>query len=138
MPQLPFELAACPHQWFAWLHLPVVSYALPALIALGVVRHRHRPDVEPRLRMLRKLVRRGTLRVLHSIQPSSGGFLEATPLTSFVVLSLVGADLADHAVTQAGVAFLVRSVRPEGSWPIDTNLATWLTTLSVHAVHRES
>ncbi|MBI2928517.1 MAG: squalene--hopene cyclase, partial [Verrucomicrobia bacterium] len=30
---LPFELAACPHQWFAALRLPVVSYALPALIA---------------------------------------------------------------------------------------------------------
>jgi squalene-hopene/tetraprenyl-beta-curcumene cyclase len=43
VPQLPFELAACPHQWFGWLRLPVVSYALPALIALGLVRHRYRP-----------------------------------------------------------------------------------------------
>jgi squalene-hopene/tetraprenyl-beta-curcumene cyclase len=31
------------------------------------------------------------------------------------------------------VDFLVRSVRPDGSWPIDTNLATWLTTLSCSA-----
>ena len=30
--------------------------------------------------------------------------------------------------------FLVRSVRPDGSWPIDTNLATWVTTLSVNAL----
>jgi squalene-hopene/tetraprenyl-beta-curcumene cyclase len=32
---LPFELAACPPGWFAALRLPVVSYALPALIAIG-------------------------------------------------------------------------------------------------------
>src|SRR5262249_7231790 len=32
------------------------------------------------------------------------------------------------------VEFLTRSVRPDGSWPIDTNLATWVTTLSIHAL----
>src|SRR5262249_44851988 len=26
------------------------------------------------------------------------------------------------------------SVRPDGSWPIDTNLSTWVTTLSVNAL----
>src|SRR5688500_2428537 len=30
--QLPFELAAFPQRWYAVLRLPVVSYALPALI----------------------------------------------------------------------------------------------------------
>ena len=38
VPQLPFELAAFPHAWYAKLKLPVVSYALPALIAIGLVR----------------------------------------------------------------------------------------------------
>ncbi|MFO0796556.1 MAG: hypothetical protein U0804_03705 [Gemmataceae bacterium] len=33
-----------------------------------------------------------------------------------------------------GVRFLAASVRPDGSWPIDTNLATWVTTLSVNAL----
>jgi squalene-hopene/tetraprenyl-beta-curcumene cyclase len=32
------------------------------------------------------------------------------------------------------VGFLMRSVREDGSWPIDTNLATWVTTLSVKAL----
>jgi squalene-hopene/tetraprenyl-beta-curcumene cyclase len=134
VPQLPFELAACPHQWFGWLRLPVVSYALPALIALGLVRHRHRPTWNPVTRLLRRLVRGRVLRVLHSIQPSSGGFLEATPLTSFVVLSLTGAGFTDHAVTREGVKFLIHSARSDGSWPIDTNLATWVTTLAVNAL----
>ena len=84
---LPFELAALPPQWFAALRLPVVSYALPALIAIGQVKHHHAPSKNPLIRGLRKACRSITLRRLSSIQPSSGGFLEATPLTSFVVFA---------------------------------------------------
>lgn len=134
IPQLPFEMAACPHRWFARLKLPVVSYALPALIAIGQVRHRRSPTLNPVLRCLRGLARRRTLNVLESIQPAGGGFLEATPLTSFVVLSLVGAGESDHPVVRRGVEFLIRSARIDGSWPIDTNLATWVTTLSINAL----
>jgi squalene-hopene/tetraprenyl-beta-curcumene cyclase len=42
--------------------------------------------------------------------------------------------LADHRVTRQAINFLVDSVRDDGSWPIDTNLATWVTTLSVNAL----
>jgi squalene-hopene/tetraprenyl-beta-curcumene cyclase len=134
VPALPFELAACPRSWFAALKLPVVSYALPALIAIGLVRHRRRPSWNPLLRGLRSLSTRRTLAVLKSIQPTTGGYLEATPLTSFVVLSLVGAGEVDHPVVAQGVHFLCRSVREDGSWPIDTHLATWVTTLAVNAL----
>ena len=47
IPQLPFELAAVPHGWFQHLRLPVVSYALPALIAIGQVRHHFAPSRNP-------------------------------------------------------------------------------------------
>lgn len=134
IPQLPFELAACPPTWFAALRLPVVSYALPALIAMGQVRHARRPTRNPIARFVRNLARNRTLRVLQSIQPTSGGYLEATPLTSFVVISLAGAGLADHPAVQLGTEFLLRSFREAGSWPIDTNLATWVTTLSIQAL----
>lgn len=131
---LPFELAAFPHWLFAILRLPVVSYALPALIAVGQARHHHRPSRNPLIRVIRTLLRNRTLRVLAGIQPSSGGFLEAAPLTSFVVMSLASSGRADHSVTGKGVEFLTRSIRPDGSWPIDTNLATWVTTLSANAL----
>ncbi|MBI4327244.1 MAG: squalene--hopene cyclase [Chloroflexi bacterium] len=134
---LPFELAACPHQWFAALRLPVVSYALPALIAIGQARHVHLPSRNPLARLGRNLARDKTLEVLAGIQPSSGGFLEATPLTSFVVMSLAGSGRADHAVTKKGVEFLTAAARADGSWPIDSNLATWLTTLAVDALARD-
>lgn len=131
---LPFELAACPGQWFKWLRLHVVSYALPALIAIGQVRFAQSPPRNPLLRALRHLARGRTLQVLTQIQPESGGFLEAIPLTSFVLMSLAAAGRADHGVVSKGVEFLIDSVREDGSWPIDTNLATWATTLSVNAL----
>ena len=73
VPQLPFEIAALPQRCFKWLRLPVVSYALPALIAIGQVRHRRRPTWNPLTRLLRGLARRRTLRVLERIQPPGGG-----------------------------------------------------------------
>jgi squalene-hopene/tetraprenyl-beta-curcumene cyclase len=134
---LPFELAACPHQLFAALRLPVVSYALPALIAIGQARHVNAPSTNPFARLIRNLTQRKTLEVLREIQPESGGFLEATPLTSFVLMSLVGSRQAGHAVARHAADFLMRAARPDGSWPIDTNLATWVTTLSVNALGEE-
>ncbi|HAB11354.1 MAG TPA: squalene--hopene cyclase [Planctomycetaceae bacterium] len=131
---LPFELAAVPHRFFKTLRLPVVSYALPALIAIGLVRFHARRPRNPLVRMVRWLVGGRVLRVLESIQPSNGGFLEAAPLTSFVTMSLVGCGLVDHAVTRRGIDFLADSVREDGSWPIDSNLATWVTTLSANAL----
>ncbi len=134
VPPLPFELACFPQSWFRFLRLHVVSYALPALIAIGQAISHHRTPRNPFTRLVRWAARRRSLRVLESIQPSSGGFLEATPLTSFVTMSLASIGLADHAVARNGARFLVASVRPDGSWPIDTNLATWVTTLSVNAL----
>jgi squalene-hopene/tetraprenyl-beta-curcumene cyclase len=131
---LPFELAAFPRRAYSWIGLPVVSYALPALIAMGQARHIHRPSRNPVARLARQLTRGRTLRLLREIQPASGGFLEATPLTSFVLMSLAVSGQADHPVSEHAVQFLAKSVRPDGSWPIDTNLATWLTTLAINAL----
>ena len=134
VPQLPFELAACPIWVFHCVRLPVVSYALPALIAIGRVRHHHRPTRFLPWRWLRNAVAAKTLRKLRDIQPTTGGYLEATPLTSFVGMALIDAGLATHEVVTEGVRFLEASQRGDGSWPIDTNLSTWATTLSVNAL----
>ncbi|HUR44228.1 MAG TPA: prenyltransferase/squalene oxidase repeat-containing protein [Candidatus Saccharimonadales bacterium] len=131
---LPFELAAFPHGMFAALRLPVVSYALPALIAIGQARHYHAPSRNPAVRFFRNLTREVTLSKLERIQPSNGGFLEATPLTSFVTMSLAGSGQAGNVVTTRGVDFLSKSQLADGSWPIDTNLATWVTTMAVNAL----
>jgi squalene-hopene/tetraprenyl-beta-curcumene cyclase len=134
IPQLPFELAAVPHGWFQHLRLPVVSYALPALIAIGQVRHHFAPSRNPLARALRSRLRNKTHRLLRVMQPESGGYLEATPLTSFVVMSLAAMGRTDSPVVEAGVQFLLESMRDDGGWPIDTNLSTWVTTLSITAL----
>ncbi len=131
---LPFELAMLPRGFFRWLKLTVVSYALPALIAIGQVKFYFDRPANPAVRLIRKLGRNRTLRQLEKIQPANGGFLEAIPLTSFVVMSLASMELKDHPVVSKGVDFIVRSVREDGSWPIDTDLSTWVTSLSVEAL----
>ncbi len=131
---LPFELAALPQAWFGAMQLPVVSYALPALIAIGQVRHGLLPPVNPLVRAVRDHARARTLAKLQQLQPPNGGFLEATPLTSFVTMSLAGLGLTAHVVVRRGVDFIEAAQRADGSWPIDTDLATWLTTLSINAL----
>ncbi|NLS95219.1 MAG: squalene--hopene cyclase [Planctomycetaceae bacterium] len=131
---LPFELACFPPEFYRFLRLPVVSYAVPALVAIGQARYHHRKPLNPFTRMTRSLSVRRSLCVVQRMQPESGGFLEATPLTSFVVMSLAGIGRADHPIVRRGVQFLIDSAGEDGSWPIDTNLATWVTTLSINAL----
>jgi squalene-hopene/tetraprenyl-beta-curcumene cyclase len=131
---LPFELACLPQKFYRFVRLPVVSYAIPALVAIGQARYFHKRPLNPLLRMIRSWAVAPSLRVLRRMQPASGGYLEAVPLTSFVVMSLAATGRVAHRVTRQGVQFLVDSVRPDGSWPIDTNLATWNTTLAMNAL----
>ena len=137
IPALPFELAAVPHQFYGAIRLPVVSYALPALIAIGRVLHHKAPSGNPLLRLLRDALKDKTARILESVQPINGGFLEATPLTSFVLMSLAATGESACTVALRAAGFLRASARLDGSWPIDTNLSTWVTTLGVNALSRQ-
>ncbi len=131
---LPFELACLPQRFYRWAQLPVVSYAIPALVAIGQARFIHSGPRFPLTRIIRQAAVPRSLRVLESMQPESGGYLEAVPLTSFVAMSLAATGRVSHAVTRAARRFLRDSVRADGSWPIDTNLATWTTSLAINAL----
>lgn len=130
---LPFELAVFPRSWFGALRLPVVSYALPALIAIGYARYFHSKPIPPWC-LVRKLAWPRASALLNEIQPGNGGFLEATPLTSFVTMALASSGQGEHPVVKRALGFLKASVRDDGSWPIDTNLATWTTTLAIKSL----
>ncbi|MBM4003844.1 MAG: squalene--hopene cyclase [Planctomycetes bacterium] len=131
---LPFELACLPQEWYHLARLPVVSYAVPALVAIGQAKYHFDPPRNPIMRWIRRRAIDRSLRVLASMQPASGGYLEAVPLTSFVLMSLAATGRATHPVARQAVQFLLQSVRDDGSWPIDTNLATWNTTLALNAL----
>lgn len=134
VPQLPFEIAAFPRKLFPVLKVPVVSYALPALVAIGIVKHHHSPSSNTVLKVLRNILEDRTLNVVDEIQPPNGGFLEAIPLTSFVTMALSGCGKHHHPVVKRAVEFIKNSAREDGSWAIDTDLAHWLTSLSVNAL----
>ena len=74
IPGLPFELAVFPASWYKLLRLHVVSYALPALIAIGLLLERRHPARNPLLRLARRLATQGALARLARIQPENGGF----------------------------------------------------------------
>ena len=131
---LPFELAILPPRCYKLLRLHVVSYALPALIAIGLAIDHHHPPRNLLRRWIRRIITSPVLEKLASIQPDHGGFLEATPLTSFVAMGLISRFGRDQPVAAKCLGFLRQSQRAEGSWPIDTNLSVWLTTAAVAAL----
>ncbi len=131
---LPFEAACVPQRFYNLMQMPVVSYAVPALVAIGQIKFLKDPPWNPAMRLIRKMAVGRSLSVLKRMQPGSGGFLEAVPLTSFVSMALIKSDRANHPVVKKGIQFILKSFRDEGSWPIDTNLATWNTTLSINAL----
>ncbi len=138
VPQLPYQFAVLPHQLFRFLNLSVVSYALPALISMGLIKQRKNPSRNPLMRFInRKLVKK-LLKVLSEKQPPNGGFLEAIPLTGFVLMTLVGAGFKSNKVCKKAQNFLQKSIREDGSWPIDTSLTTWVTTLAVNAMSKDA
>jgi squalene-hopene/tetraprenyl-beta-curcumene cyclase len=137
VPPLPCEAALVSQSLFRFFRLPVVSYAIPALVAIGQARFLAAPPRNPITRFLRKLSIRPGLTLLENMQPASGGYLEAVPLTAFVVMSLATSGRANNPVVQHGLLFLDSLFRDEGNggtWPIDSNLATWVTTLAVNAM----
>ncbi|MEM9588408.1 MAG: prenyltransferase/squalene oxidase repeat-containing protein, partial [Planctomycetota bacterium] len=132
--RLPFEAAVFPQSMYRWLQMPVVSYAIPALVAIGQTRHFLGPKALPPLRWIRAAAVNRSMRVLRRMQPESGGYLEATPLTAFVLMNLSVTGRSDCEVAESSLRFLFNSADADDAWPIDTNLATWLTSLSMIAL----
>jgi prenyltransferase beta subunit len=132
IPQLPFEVSILPQRLFRFFRLPVVSYAIPALIAVGILRMlKGKSNI---FSSVRKLFIKKSLSVLTKLQPDNGGFLEAAPLTAFVCMCMIGAGFKQHITTHKCIEFLTNNIRNNGSWPIDTDLACWVTSLSIKAL----
>jgi len=136
IPQLPFELALMPRNFYRLLNLNVVSYAIPALVAVGMAIFKHKQSGWL-MKAIRKWSIPKAMALLEKIMPQSGGFLEAIPLTAFVSLSLIQSGYRDHQVVTEGIDFLKRTQRTDGSWPIDIDLSNWVTTLAVKSFRSE-
>ncbi len=134
IPALPYEFSLLPAKLFRFIRLPVVSYAIPALIAVGIAQANNCPSINPLIKWLRVKATKPALRKLLTLVPESGGFLEAAPLTGFVAFCLGKSGFKENPTVKKGIGFLRKTMRANGSWPIDTNLSSWLTSLSVNAL----
>lgn len=134
IPQLPFELTLFPNSWYSFFNMQVVSYAIPALVAVGIFVHKKRTYRFPLIRWIRNKSIHAALKKLSVMVPESGGFLEAIPLTAFVSMCILMSKTESSTVVNKGISFLKNQQRPDGSWPIDTDLSTWVTTLSIKAM----
>ncbi len=130
IPQLPFEFALLPRRFYRLLNLSVVSYALPALVAVGIVIFKNK-NSGSLLQGIRRFFIPRAMNILRRMLPPGGGFLEAIPLTAFVVMSLLNAGYRESEIVKRGILFLTGTQREDGSWPIDINLSTWVTSLVV-------
>ncbi|HOY92522.1 MAG TPA: prenyltransferase/squalene oxidase repeat-containing protein [Prolixibacteraceae bacterium] len=134
IPGFPFELALLPSSIYRFVNLRVVSYALPALLAVGIYLHTIRGKKINPVSVVRTLSIKSAIGKLNSLVPESGGFLEAIPLTGFVVMCLIKSGEKENITVKKGIEFLRMQQRNDGGWPIDTDLSTWVTTLSVKAL----
>jgi squalene-hopene/tetraprenyl-beta-curcumene cyclase len=136
IPQLPFELSLLPRKFYRVLNLSVVSYAIPALVAVGIVIFKKKKS-NLFWRIVRRFSVKKAMNILHRMLPESGGYLEAIPLTAFVALSLINSGFGETEVVKKGILFLKRTQRDDGGWPIDVDLSTWVTSLAVKAFGAE-
>lgn len=131
IPQLPYEFTLFPNSFYKFLNMQMVSYAMPALVAVGIFVHNNRTYKNPLIRLVRDKAAVPALRKLNTMVPESGGFLEAIPLTAFVNMCLVVSGFENSGIVDKGIQFLQKQQRRDGSWPIDTDLSTWVTTLAI-------
>ena len=124
----------CRIGWYKVLRLHVVSYALPALIAIGLLLDRRNPPRNP----LRAIDSQGR-RAASARKTAADSARERRIPRSHAVDQFRGDGAV--AVVRPRTArggqvpgFLRRSQRSDGSWPIDTNLSVWLTTAAVAAL----
>jgi squalene cyclase len=134
IPQLPFELSLLPPAWYRFFNMQVVSYAIPALIGVGIFTHSSSKKGNSVTKLYRNRCIGPSITKLTSLMPESGGFLEAIPLTGFVCMCLTASGNSRNEVVKKGIAFLEKQQREDGSWPIDTDLSTWVTTLIIKAI----
>jgi len=134
IPQLPFEFSLLPNSLYQFFNLQVVSYAIPALIGVGIYLFKTKKSRNPVSKIIRNKSILPALRKLEQIMPESGGFLEAIPLTAFTSMCLIKSGFMENPVVQKGCLFVENQQRNDGSWPIDTDLSTWVSTLAIKAL----
>jgi squalene-hopene/tetraprenyl-beta-curcumene cyclase len=78
--------------------------------------------------------RRGARDWLRQAQGTNGSFEESAFLTSVIIMGLIASGNGGVPWLDAGIAFVAASQRADGGWPIDRDLETFDTDLTVFAL----
>ena len=79
--------------------------------------------------------RRYSLDWLRRAQGPNGSFEESAFLTSVILMGMIASGQGKLPWLDAALAFVVASQREDGGWPIDRDLETFDTDLTVFALH---
>jgi squalene-hopene/tetraprenyl-beta-curcumene cyclase len=110
------------------------GYAEPVRAGIGQARYFHRWPRNPLSLLTRRLSAGRSLAAIGRLQGASGGFLDAVPWTSFLVMGLASTGRVEHPVARRGLGFLLDNVRGDASWSIETSRSVANTGLSINAL----
>ena len=118
-----------------WKNIPHVqkhNNTNPALLALDVFRRitGNKADIFH----FQELSISKALRALDRLQSENGGFFEIIPLTAFVAICTASTGFTEHRITQRAALFLSNTVRNDGAWSLNIDLACRVTALNVRAL----
>jgi len=118
VPRVPVEVILLPRR----VHQKM-SFIMPALLASGIMQARLRRAGAVRRRIVRRAEARALayLRALQEFEGPDGGCEESVLVAATIVFGLaragVGGDVVEH-----NLRYMLATVRPDGSWPIDRDL----------------
>jgi squalene-hopene/tetraprenyl-beta-curcumene cyclase len=118
VPRIPIEIALLPRR----MHRRM-SFIMPAVLATGIMHARLRPAGAIRRRIGRRAEARALayLREIQEFEGPDGGCEESVLVAATIIFGLsragVGGDVVEH-----NLRYVLRTARPDGSWPIDRDL----------------
>lgn len=109
-----------------------ISTTFPAYLSISTLHSTMAPHPLNRLPSYRH-AREAVITWLAQAQGPDGSFEESAFLTSVIVTCMVASGQADLPWLPAAIAFVAESQRDDGGWPIDRDLETFDTDMSVFA-----
>ncbi|MGH2410691.1 MAG: prenyltransferase/squalene oxidase repeat-containing protein, partial [Chloroflexota bacterium] len=110
-----------------------ISTTFPAYLSIASV-HAHMAPHPLNVLPTHRFARRRVVDWLRQTQGSDGSFEESAFLTSVIIACMMLCDQGALPWLPAALRFVVESQRADGSWPIDRDLETFDTAMTVQAL----
>jgi squalene-hopene/tetraprenyl-beta-curcumene cyclase len=127
VPRIPLGIFLLPHGL-----RKKVSFTLPAILSWGLWHARTRPGGWFRQQVNRICAPRA-LAWLRGVQAENGGIEEAPIMVAVVIINLLHAHRGEDIV-EKGIAYLLSTRRPDGSWAMDRSVDFSATNAVVSAL----